>query len=234
MTAANSTAPPEKFKRSIRNFMLDSRFQLKYTAWMLFGTVVISAILGTFLLKTSAEVVAQSEKVAAESKKVSDVMKMQVKDDPVYALDPTLAKAVGAAASSSDAEVQNQQHALKERQQGMLKTVVGALLALVLLIGMLGIYTTHKIVGPIYMMKALLKQVGDGKLNFNRKPRKGDELQDFFEVFSRMVEKLKKRQRTEVQLLEDAIDAAKASGMSKEAAERFEKIKNDMRRPLEE
>lgn len=230
----NSTAPPEKFKRSIRNYLLDSRFQLKYTGWMLFGAIIISAVLGTFLLKTSNEVVAQSEKVAAESKKVSDVMKMQVKDDPVYALDPVLAKAVGSAASSSDAEVQNQQRALLQKQRGMLNTVIGALLALVVLIGALGIYTTHKIVGPIYMMKLLLKQVGDGKLNFNRKPRKGDELQDFFEAFSRMVEKLKKRQRLEVERLEDAIDAAKAQGLSKEAIERFEAIKNEMRRPLEE
>ena len=231
---ASSTAPPPKFKRSIRNYMLDSRFQLKYTAWMLFGAIIISAVLGTFLLKTSQEVVAQSEKVAAESKKVSDVMKMQVKDDPIYASDPTLAKAIGGAASASDAEVQTQQRALQEKQHSMLSTVIGALLALVLLIGILGIYATHKIVGPIYMMKALLKQVGDGKLNFNRKPRKGDELQDFFEAFSRMVEKLKKRQRGEVERLEEAIDAAKAAGLNAEAVSRFEAIKNEMRRPLEE
>ena len=43
-------------------------------------------------------------------------------------------------------------------------------------------------------MKMLLKQVGDGKLNFQGKLRKGDELQDFFEVFAAMVEKLKERQ----------------------------------------
>ena len=233
MTAASSTAPP-KFKRSIRNYLLDSRFQLKYTAWMLFGTIVISAILGTFLLQTSRDVVAQSQKVAEESKKVSDMMKTQIKDDPIYASDPLLAKAVGGAAAGSDNEVQNQQRALEAKQKGMLNTVIGALVALVFLIGILGIYTTHKIVGPIYMMKALLKQVGDGKLNFNRKPRKGDELQDFFEAFSRMVEKLKKRQRIEVERLEAAIDDAKAKGLSAEAAEQLETIKNDMRRPLEE
>ena len=39
----------------------------------------------------------------------------------------------------------------------MLYALVGGLTVLVVLIGLLGIYFTHKVAGPIYKMKMLLK-----------------------------------------------------------------------------
>jgi nitrogen fixation/metabolism regulation signal transduction histidine kinase len=83
------------------------------------------------------------------------------------------------------------------------------------------------------MMKMLLRQVGDGKLNFNRKPRKGDELQDFFEVFATMVERLKERQRKEVEQLEEAIEAARASGASEEAVSKIMVVRDEMKKALD-
>jgi nitrogen fixation/metabolism regulation signal transduction histidine kinase len=102
-----------------------------------------------------------------------------------------------------------------------------------LLIGVLGIYFTHKVVGPIYKMKLLLKQVGDGKLNFYGKLRKGDELQDFFIVFEAMVEKLKERQRREVAELEAAMDAAKISGASDDAIDKIRVVRDEMKAALD-
>ena len=75
----------------------------------------------------------------------------------------------------------SQQQATISQQTTMLTSLVAGLALLVVLIGVLGIYFTHKVVGPIYKMKMLLRQVGDGKLNFYGKLRKGDELQDFFD-----------------------------------------------------
>ena len=111
--------------------------------------------------------------------------------------------------------------------------IVGGLSAMVLLIGLLGIYFTHKVVGPIYKMKLLLRQVGDGKLNFQGRLRKGDELQDFFETFQQMVDKLKARQKTEVEELEAAIDAAKSSGASDEAISKIVSVRDTMKRALD-
>jgi nitrogen fixation/metabolism regulation signal transduction histidine kinase len=115
----------------------------------------------------------------------------------------------------------------------MLTYLVSGLSLLVILIGMLGIYFTHKVVGPIYKMKLLLKQVGDGKLNFQGRLRKGDELQDFFETFQQMVDKLKARQKTEVEELESAIDAAKESGASEEAVAKIVGVRDAMKRALD-
>jgi geranylgeranyl reductase len=55
-----------------------------------------------------------------------------------------------------------------------------------------GIVFTHKVAGPIFKMKRLLRQVGAGKLVLRERLRKGDELQHFFEVFEEMVAELRK------------------------------------------
>ena len=74
----------------------------------------------------------------------------------------------------------------------------------------------------------LLRQVGDGKLNFSGKLRKGDELQDFFEVFAQMVEKLKDRQRGEVHTLDAAMAEARKSGASDEAISKIQAVRDEM------
>lgn len=115
----------------------------------------------------------------------------------------------------------------------MLVSLVVGLALLVILIGLLGIYFTHKVVGPIYKMKLLLKQVGEGKLNFEGRLRKGDELQDFFEAFAAMVEKLKARQAAEVAELDAALAAAKVSGASDEAIEKIRSVREAMHASLD-
>ncbi len=232
-TAQSPAGAPPRYKRSIKNYLLDTRFQLKYTGMIIVVALAISAFMGGFLLRTSSAVVKQSEAIVQESKKVSDVVKMSIKDDPIYGADPELAKAFSAASGASDQEIVRQQEQLVQGQRRMMMAIVGGLTAMVILIGLLGIYFTHKVVGPIYKMKLLLRQVGDGKLNFQGKLRKGDELQDFFETFQQMVDKLKARQKTEVEELEAAIDAAKESGASEEAVAKIVGVRDAMKRALD-
>jgi methyl-accepting chemotaxis protein len=232
-SSAQTAASPPRYKRSFKNYLIDSRFQLKYTGFILAITLIISSVLGAFLLNTSQQVVNEGAKVVDESKKVSDVVKMSIKNDPIYGSDPELAKAFADAAGGSDAKIVEQQKSLEHQQRMMVYTLVGGLSLMTLLIGVLGIYFTHKVAGPIFMMKGLLGQVGDGKLNFNRRPRKGDELQDFFEAFTAMVGKLKDRQQLEVEKLGEALEAAKAAGVSEEAVSKIASVRDDMRAALD-
>ncbi len=206
---------------------------------------VISAIMGVFLYRTTSEVTAQSHKVIAqgeglikESQKNSELVKMQIKDQ--YADAPELGESFAKGAKELDDQIEAkhkqllaQQEATIKQQNTMLTSLVAGLVLLVVLIGILGIYFTHKVVGPIYKMKMLLRQVGDGKLNFYGKLRKGDELQDFFEVFAQMVEKLKDRQRSEVAELESAIEEAKKSGASDEAVSKIQHVRDEMKAALD-
>ncbi|MBN9162689.1 MAG: HAMP domain-containing protein, partial [Myxococcales bacterium] len=225
-SAQPASAAAPKYKRSIKNYLLDAKFQLKWTGRIILVALAISALMGVFLYQTSREVTEQSQKVIAqgtalinESQKNSDLVKMQIKDQ--YADSPELAATFNKSADELDKQLQQKHTALeaqaattKSQQQTMMLALIAGLTLLVVLIGLLGIYFTHKVVGPIYKMKMLLRQVGDGKLNFQGKLRKGDELQDFFEVFAGMVEKLKARQAAEVEELAAAITEAKESGAS--------------------
>lgn len=232
-TAEAAAAPRPKYKRSVKNYIVDSRFQLKYTGFIVAVAIAIAAPLGVFLWRTSEKVVAESQKVVEESKKVSEVVALQISKDPIYGSDPELAKAFGSESTNAADKVQAQQKALAGEQRTMMRVLVGALALMVLLIGVLGIYFTHKVAGPIYKMKLLLTQVGEGKLTFYGKLRKGDELQDFFETFATMVEKIKARQLREVEDLEVAIQAARDSGASDEAISKITGVRDEMKRALE-
>lgn len=234
-----------KYKRSIKNYMLDPKFQLKWTGYLLAVAVIVSGILGVFLWRTSQEVTEQSNQVIAqgsklldESRKNSDLVKMTIRDQ--YADSPELGATFAKSADDLDKQLEERHSQLEaqaaktqQQQQTMLMSLVGGLSFLVVLIGLIGIYITHKVVGPIYKMKMLLRQVGDGKLNFYGKLRKGDELQDFFEVFAAMVEKLKARQASEVEELEQAMEEAKKSGASEDAIAKIAHVRDEMKAALE-
>jgi nitrogen fixation/metabolism regulation signal transduction histidine kinase len=244
MTTSAPTADPApkpaqpaqdgRHNRSMKNYLIDSRFQLKYTSFIVGVSLVICGIMGVFLYNTSGAVVDESQKVVDESKKVSEVVEMNIKDDPVYSDTPELAGAVAQASSANDQKIEQQQQQLVHRQKTMLASLVGGLTLMVVLIGMLGIYFTHKVAGPIYKMKLLLKQVGDGKLTFRGGLRKGDELQDFFEAFSSMVEQLKSRQANEIELLEGAIEQARAAGASDDMMKNVITVRDEMKRALDQ
>jgi nitrogen fixation/metabolism regulation signal transduction histidine kinase len=230
---APATPGPAKYKRSVKNYLIDSRFQLKYTAMIVGVALGISAVMGTFLYRTSQDVVHESQMVVEESKKVSDVVKMNIAKDPVYSDNPELATAFASGATDSDKKIEDQQRRVIKQQDTMLYALVGGLAAMVVLIGMLGIYFTHKVAGPIYKMKLLLKQVGDGKLTFQGKLRKGDELQDFFETFTSMVENLRDRQAKEVAELSEAIEGARKAGAAEEEIAKVMHVRDEMQKALE-
>ena len=230
---AAPSAPPAKYKRSIKNYLIDSRFQLKYTSYIILVAVVISAVLGTFLYRTSRDVVQEGHKVVEESKKVSDVVRMNIAKDPIYSDNPELAAAFAAGASESDKKIEDQQASLVHQQHVMLYTLVLALTMMVVLLGLLGIYITHKVAGPIYKMKMLLRQVGEGKLRFEGRLRKGDELQDFFEAFAVMVERLRARQSRELEQLERALEIARDGGASEDTVVKMSLVRDRIKTSLD-
>src|SRR6185436_18303115 len=84
------------------------------------------------------------------------------------------------------------------QQNVLLLGLVAGLGLLVICVGLAGIVFTHKVAGPVFKMKRLLRQVGEGKLVVRERLRKGDELQHFFEAFESMVAELRKHQEAEI------------------------------------
>ena len=61
-TATAGAAP--KFKRSARNYLLDSRFQLKYTGFLVLVAIAISGLTGSVLYSTARAMVDESAATA--------------------------------------------------------------------------------------------------------------------------------------------------------------------------
>jgi nitrogen fixation/metabolism regulation signal transduction histidine kinase len=91
------------------------------------------------------------------------------------------------------------------QQKELLWGLVAVLTLMVLGIGVAGIVFTHRIAGPIFKMKRLLREVGEGKLVLREKLRKGDELQHFFETFEKMVNDLRRHQQSEIAKVDDIL-----------------------------
>lgn len=234
MAQAASSAPTTgRHQRKLKNYLLDPHFQLKYTAYLVAITIALGGSLGVVVWQTSNQVVAQSQKnvaqgqrvvglgreVVGESRKVSEVVKMNIVKDPVYQDNPALLEAFTTDAKKQDQRLQeqeaqlvaqaeslkNESSSLKAFQSRMMLTLLGVMVLLVVGIFVAGIMVTHKVAGPIFKMKRMIRDVGEGRLRIPGKLRKGDELVHFFDAFDQMVRSLRARQENEIAMLESAI-----------------------------
>jgi nitrogen fixation/metabolism regulation signal transduction histidine kinase len=228
-----------RHQRRLRNYLLDSHFQLKYTGYLVGTAILLSVALGTLLWSVSREVILQShqtvkqgqetvqrgQEVVRESQKVSAVVHMNIVKDPVYGTNPELAAVFNDSAREQDERLKDQQDKLEadarflqkqsqdlgRQQTYMFGGLITLLSLLVVAIGVAGIIVTHRVAGPIYKMKRLLSYVGDGHLMLTEKLRKGDELQHFFDTFEKMVNSLRRRQQDEIAMLDSAIAGLEGS-----------------------
>lgn len=209
--------PAGPYRRSAKNYLIDRNFQLKYAGFLAGSTLLVSVILGVLIFRTSSDVISQGQKtvergqlVIQQSRKVSQVVAMNIARE--YKDDPELGKTFGEEAAKDEQKLKEEQERLErdaaflaKQQQTLLGGLVATLALLVLGVGMLGIVFTHKVAGPVFKMKRLLGDVGAGKLVLRERLRKGDELQDFFESFEKMVEELRRRQSAEIARVDEIL-----------------------------
>lgn len=258
--AATVQKPQGRKQRKLRNLLLDRKFQLKYTGYLVAITLLLSVSLGVVLFRTSAEAIAQSEKsvaqgeqivalggeVVEESRKVSEVVRMNIVDDPVYQDNPELLDAFNQDNAEQDARLDTQRRQLEEQRETLavqaerlkrfhstlLWSLVGILAALVVAIGVAGIVVTHKVAGPIFKMQRHLKDVAAGKLSVPWGLRKGDELVDFFESFREMVSSLRKQRQEQIARVDEVMEALEGTGNDEQVA-KLRALRGDLEAGLE-
>jgi nitrogen fixation/metabolism regulation signal transduction histidine kinase len=199
-------------KRSLKNLLINKRFQLKYTLIVVFLALVISAVLGVLLLSK----VSENTQLALNSARGMAALREK--------LAPVAAAEKAAAAAEIERELVESEKALKQRDREVMIYLVVCLLGLVLAITLLGIFVTHKVAGPLFVLTRYMKQIGDGNLRDVRHLRKGDELLEFFETFEHTLRALQERTREEIGTLEsalktlrDQLERAHTSGAGSEA-----------------
>src|SRR5882762_3572478 len=127
MSPQDVKAQHPRYQRKIRNYLLDSHFQLKYTSYLLATAIVLSVALGSLLWSSGRKVIEQSQEtvkqgqetvergqeVVRESQKVSAVVHMNIVKDPVYGSNPELAAVFNESAREQDKRLEAQQHKLE-------------------------------------------------------------------------------------------------------------------------
>jgi hypothetical protein len=100
-------------------------------------------------------------------------------------------------------------------------------------VALLSIVTTHKVVGPVYRLKCMMRQVCNGPLLGPSHLRKGDELQDLFLEFTRMLERIRGSQRSASCALDEIIERAKTAQVPGDLVAPMEALRASLKeRPL--
>ena len=245
MSTTQPVAATGTYKRKARNFLLDARFQLKFASYIVGITLVLAAVLGVILYRTTNHLFAQAQSAvdarsaAAESSRElgiatlnNELAKNMGNDDPEFA------KQLQAKSDAIDKTFETEKALVIETKAQLVKqqslTLIGLLVSLVAFIVIVGlgtIVTTHRIVGPLFRVKRMANEVAAGKI---RPPayglRPGDELKDVFDSFSNMVTKLRERHLEELSKVEAALTATK-SGSS--PADTLEALRANMQARLD-
>lgn len=225
--AVRSSSPP---KRYLRNYILDARFQLKFTAYAVSATLVVAALLGLFLYLTTQELFRETESAVDARSKAAETSKelgnaalsntlLEHFNDPAFEKQlREQSKAIDDKYEAEKKEIVAQYGSLKRQQRATIWALVGGLLGFVVFVAVGAILVTHKIVGPLFRFKRMAQEIGTGKL---RLPtfglRQGDEFQDFFELMSRMIQYLRDLESGDIQRINDMLDRAQKAGMSAES-----------------
>lgn len=254
--AINRGMTGRKHQRRVRNLLLEKGFQLKYAGYLVLIALLLSSALGMILWRTSRALVAQSQQavkqgeqvvqsgreVLEESEKVNAVVQMSIVNDPEYGKDPALREVFSSDARERDQKLQARQlelrdqaqllaaqsTALRDRLSTMSTVLVVALSLLVVLIGLVGIFVTHKVAGPVHKLKGRLRALGEGDLSPPGRLRKGDEFVEMFEEFDRTVASLRARQQAYL----ESVDSLLATSQGSAERQQLSELRELLYRPL--
>ncbi|MCP3142688.1 sensor histidine kinase [Pyxidicoccus xibeiensis] len=241
-----TTAPMAPTKRRWRNFLLDTGFQLKLTAYMVLVTLVLSALLGVFLVRAARSLMRETAAAVEARSRAAEVSRelsgatlsnelLARMDDPAFeATFREKARSIDAAYEAERSAIVAQRAEL-ERQQRLTWWVLGGLLAGFTVVVALGtIVVTHRLAGPLLRIRRMVNEVHEGKL---RPPqyglRDGDELRDLFEATRKMVQRLREQHEEDARALAKALEAAERSGATPELVAELRTLEGRYRARLE-
>lgn len=226
------------YARSKKSYLLDPRFQLKWTSYLVLVVVLVMTGLGVVIGRSAGRTsdtaelaVKQAEKAFAESRTNSILARTsaQLAGDPTLntLMDEGIAD-LDAQSAKNLADVRSQQQDIARERRNLQLTLGGAGIALVLLLSVMGIVITHRIVGPVHKMKKLLRRVSTGRLAIEERLRSGDELEDLFDAFLQMTYSLRALQTARLKTLEATLKRAEATGAADDVLEGMRALRAQM------
>ncbi len=112
------------------------------------------------------------------------------------------------------------------------KVLLAKLVIYLVVVGVVTVFLSHKLAGPIYRFEQSAKVVGGGDLTYRVHLRKGDELMDLQDEFNRMLESLQGRVVKDRHLAEKISRAlnelVQGKSVSPELVSRLKEIKTEV------
>jgi len=230
---------PDAHRRKHR-YLVDPRFQLKWTGYLVVVVIVVMAVLGVVIARTAgrasdtaALAVAQAEKAFEESRSNSILARRSVElaapDNPALAtlMEDSLAE-LDAQAARNLADVRAKRADIDKDRRNVKLLLGAAGGVLVLLLSAMGIVITHRIVGPVHKMKRLLRRVSTGRLVIEDRLRRGDELEDLFDTFLQMTYSLRAIQSARLATLDGTMRQAERANVSADVLDGMRALRAQM------
>ncbi|WP_394823500.1 hypothetical protein [Pendulispora albinea] len=231
----STPAPPELRNRI---WLINPRFQLKYTGMLVAVVALVMLVLGVVIGKTAntAARYAQIATLQAEkAMKESQVNSQLTRESVLMSGNPELLKVVEEGLSETDRQaeanlqaVQNNRAEIEMQRKLVLGVLIFAGVVLTLVLTVMGVFITRRVVGPVHKMKRLLRRVGTGRLVVTERLRRGDELEDLFDTFMQMTWSLKALQTGRIATLDATIHKAEESGASPEVLDGLRVLRAQM------
>ena len=165
-------------ERRLRNYLIDKRFQLRYTLYLIGVTLLIFVVLGVLYFEESRLTSHLTENIL------------------------TFEELIEAPEGGADPFAEELHDSLLEEDLMSLPVMIGVVALLVVLLLFLGIYFTHRMAGPVFAMAKLMRGLTEGKIGIVRPLRARDEFKNLHEEFTGMCEFLKDKELSEIAILE--------------------------------
>ena len=216
-------------KRRWRNFLIEPKFQLKFAAYLIAVTLVLSGMLGVFLFRNAQALLDEaSNSLEARSRAAEasrELSNATLSNELIKKMgDPVFVAQLKAASQTIDARYETERAAivlqraeLVRRQRNMWLAFAGALAGFLFLLTLTTIVLTHRVAGPLMRIRRMVKEVAAGTI---RPPpyglRESDELKDIFDATRGMMHVLRKQTEDDVLVLSHALDRAQQQGLQGE------------------
>jgi HAMP domain-containing protein len=244
-TAPKSLAGP--VNRRWRNYLLDPRFQLKFTSYIVLSSLVLAVLLGAFLVRTTRVLMRETESAVEARSRAAEASRslstatlnnelLARMDDPAFEAQlKAKSQAIDAAYEAERKAIVAQRAELVHRQRLTWAVLAGCLLGFIVLVALATIVATHRIVGPLMRIRRIVQAVADGQLHGHLHAlRERDELKETFESVSRMVQRLRERQEEDVLELARALARAEAGGLGAAPLTELRALEARMRHRLDD
>ena len=96
---------------------------------------------------------------------------------------------------------------LQSGDQMLVYKMIGAGIALVIILSLYLVIMTHKVAGPLFKVSMYFDRMADGRLTVVTPLRKGDMLQDFYQSFQETHDAIRGRAKADVETMDKALAA---------------------------